>query len=144
MGIDLGNVVHQNTGESDHAAQAFGQMVSQRFLISNAQQRAGLLNHLLDDVSPDMQAALGGSIGQLLKQNGHTRLTAEQAANLTPPQVAEIAVTAVQHNPGIIGRVNAFYEDHPELAHKAGHTAQPAHDPLSTWQARSAPVSLDG
>ena len=93
----------------------FGQLVSQLFGRSDPQLQTGLLNQLLDHVSPAMLTALAGSVGELFTENGHAKLTPEQVAGITPPQVAEIAATAQQHNPGVIERVASFFADHPQL-----------------------------
>lgn len=93
----------------------FGQLVSQLFVRSDPQLQAGLLNQLLDDVSPAMLTALAGSVGELFTDNGHAKLTPQQVEDITPPQVAEIATTAQQHNPGVVERVAAFFADHPQL-----------------------------
>ena len=93
----------------------FGQLVSQLFVRSDPQVQAGLLNQLIDDVGPTMQAALAGSVGELFTANGHATLTPQQVSDITPPQVAEIATTAQQHNPGVVERVASFFADHPQL-----------------------------
>lgn len=93
----------------------FGQLVSQLFGRSDPHLQTGLLNQLLDHVSPAMLTALAGSVGELFTENGHAKLTPEQVAEITPPQVAEIAATAQQHNPGVIERVATFFADHPQL-----------------------------
>lgn len=93
----------------------FGQLVSQLFVRSDPALQAGLLNRLLDDVSPAMLAALAGSVGELFTDNGHAQLSPQQVADITPPQVAEIATTALQHNPGVAERVATLFADHPQL-----------------------------
>lgn len=97
------------------ATPPFGQLVSQLFGRSDPALRTSLLNLLLDDVSPAMLTALAGSVGELFTQNGHATLTPQQVEEITPPQVAEIAATAQQHNPGVIERVAGFFAQHPQL-----------------------------
>ncbi|WP_156369422.1 hypothetical protein [Duganella sp. Leaf126] len=94
---------------------AFSQIVSQLFLRSDTGLRTELLNLLLDNVSPTMLSALAGSVGALFTENGHPHLSAEQIADITPPQVAEIAVVAQQHNVGIVERVAALFARHAEV-----------------------------
>ncbi len=101
----------------------FAQMVGQLFGRSDPQQRAGLLNQLLANVSPAMLTALAGSIGNLLGQNGQPQVTAEQAEQITPQQAEEIAATAEQHNPGIVDRIGDFYSQHPQLVQALGGAA---------------------
>jgi hypothetical protein len=101
----------------------FADMVSQLFGRSDPQQRAGMLNQLLANVSPAMLTALAGSIGGLFGQNGQPQVTAEQAEKITPAQVQEIATTAEQHNPGIVDRIGDFYAQHPQLIQALGGAA---------------------
>lgn len=101
----------------------FAQMVSQLFGRSDPQQRAGMLNQLLSNVSPAMLTALAGGIGNLFGQNGQPQVTPEQAEKITPQQVEEIASTAEQHNPGIVDRIGDFYAEHPQLVQALGGAA---------------------
>jgi hypothetical protein len=101
----------------------FAQMVSQMFGRSDPQQRAGMLNQLLSNVSPAMLTALAGGIGNLFGQNGQPQVTPEQAEKITPQQVEEIATTAEQHNPGIVDRIGDFYAEHPQLVQALGGAA---------------------
>lgn len=101
----------------------FAQMVGQLFGRSDPNQRAGLLNQLLAHVSPAMLTSLAGSIGGFLNQGSQPQVTPQQAEQITPAQVEEIAVTAEQHNPGIVDRVGAFYAEHPTLVKALGGIA---------------------
>lgn len=101
----------------------FAQLVSQLFGRSDPAQRVGLLNQLLTHVSPAMLTSLAGSIGDFLHQGAQPQLTAEQAEQITPAQVEEIAATAEQHNPAIVDRIGAFYAGHPELVKTLGGAA---------------------
>ena len=101
----------------------FPQMVSQLFGRSDPQQRAGMLNQLLANVSPAMLSALAGGIGNLFGQNGQPQVTPEQAEHITPQQVQEIATTAEQHNPSIVDRVGTFYAQHPQVVQALGGAA---------------------
>ena len=93
----------------------FAQLVSQLFLRSDTGLRTELLNLLLDNVSPTMLSALAGSVGTLFTENGHPHLSAEQIADITPPQVAEIAAVAQQHNAGVVERIATLFAQHANV-----------------------------
>ena len=78
---------------------AFGQMVAGLFGQSNDQQRVGILN------------TLGGSQGQI---------TPEQARNMSPQAVQELAEQAHQKDPSIIDQASSFYAQHPTLVQGLG------------------------
>lgn len=101
----------------------FATLVSQLFGRSDAQQRAGMLNQLLANVSPAMLASLAGGVGNLFKGGSQPQVTPEQAEQITPQQVQEIAATAEQHNPGIVDRMGDFYAEHPTLVKALGGAA---------------------
>lgn len=101
----------------------FAQMVGQLFGRSDPSQRAGLLNQLLAHVSPAMLTSLAGGIGGFMNQGAQPQVTPQQAEQITPAQVEEIAATAEQHNPGIVERVGAFYAEHPTLVKALGGVA---------------------
>ena len=94
------------TVTSDHT-------ISQLFLLSNAAQRADIVNRLLGNVSHEMVASLAASIGDF-GDDQHPRVTPEQTEQITPAQMEEIAATAEQHTPGVVERVTAFFNS--ELA----------------------------
>ena len=50
-------------------------------------------------------------------------LTPDQAAQLSPEQVQQIATHAEQHNPGIVDTVSGFYAQHPQLVKTLGSAA---------------------
>ena len=104
----------------------FGDMVSQMFGNSDPQQRAGLLNNLLHGVGPGLASILGGGLlGKLAgSANGAPpQLTPEQASQLTPDQVRDIATRAEQHDPSVMDRVGGFYAQHPQLVKTLGSAA---------------------
>lgn len=101
----------------------FGNMVGQLFGQSNPGQQAGVLNQIIAAVGPAVLAGVaGGAIGKML-QPGSTQLTAEQASQLSPEQVREIAAHAEQHSPGVIDQVGRFYAEHPTLVKTVGGAA---------------------
>lgn len=101
----------------------FAQMVGQLFGRSDSSQRAGMLNQLLAHVSPAMLASLAGTVGNFLSQGSQPRLTPQQADQITPAQVEEIAATAEQQDPGIVDQLGNFYAEHPTLVKALGGAA---------------------
>jgi hypothetical protein len=99
----------------------FGQMVGQLFGNADSQQRSGMLNQLINSVSP----ALLQSIGALRSgdQGQAASVTPEQAAQLSPEQVQQLAADAEQQNPGIVDHMSRFYADHPDLVKTIGGAA---------------------
>ena len=105
----------------------FGQMVGQLFGRSNPQQRAGVLNELLSSIGPGVLSALGGGmLGRMLAPSSSAsvpRLTPEQASQLNPEQVQEIATHAQQKDPGIVDKIGGIYAQHPQLVKTLGSAA---------------------
>jgi len=101
----------------------FPQMVGNLFGNGNPDQRAGMLNQLLASVGPSLlSGGAGGILGNLLG-GGQNRVTPEQASQLSPDQVSQIAAQAEQHNPGIVDRMGDFYAEHPTLVKSLGGAA---------------------
>ena len=110
------------------ATPAFGQMVGGLFDRSNPQQQAGMLNQILQSLGPGALGAAGGVLGSLLGTSGAAAgsvptITPEQASQLTPEQVQEIAAHAEHHDPSIVDRLGAFYAAHPTLVQSLGAAA---------------------
>jgi len=107
----------------------FGEMVGQMFGQSNPQQQAGVLNQLLRSIGPGVLAALGGGIlGRLNTPNGSPtpgvpQVTPDQAAQMTPAQVQEIAARAEQHDPSVLDRIGGYYAQHPDVVKTLGSAA---------------------
>jgi len=104
----------------------FGEMVSQMFGQSNPQQQAGVLNQLLRSIGPGVLSALaGGILGRMSapSNGGEPQVTPQQASQLTPEQVQEIAAHAEQHDPGVLDRIGGFYAQHPQLVKTLGSAA---------------------
>lgn len=104
----------------------FGQMVAHMFDQSNPQQRAGVLNQILSSLGPGVLAGLGS--GMLAKMFGHgnangTQITPEQASQVTPAQVEEIAKHAEKNDPGVVDKIGDFYSAHPGLVKTLGSAA---------------------
>lgn len=102
---------------------SFGNMVGQMFGQSSSTQQAGVLNQILASLGPAaMSAVAGGVLGRIL-QPGQTQITPDQASQLTPTQVTEIAAHAEQHQPGVVDQVSQFYAQHSGLIKMLGGTA---------------------
>jgi hypothetical protein len=104
----------------------FPQMVGQLFSQGNPDQRAGMLNQLLGSIGPSLLSSVaGGALGHLFGGGGQApaQVTPEQASQLSPEQVQDIAAKAEQHNPGIVDRMGDFYSDHPGLFKAIGGAA---------------------
>jgi hypothetical protein len=98
----------------------FGQMLSSLFAKSNPDQRAGILNHLLSAVGP---AAVGSgalsSLGGLLG-GGNAKVNPEQAKQVTPEAVQQLAEHAEKQTPSIVNQASQFYSQHPKLVQALG------------------------
>jgi hypothetical protein len=121
----------------------FGQMAANLFSNSSGQQRAGMLNMLLRAAGPlIIQQVLsraagsgggsssggsgGGGLGSLiglLGGGGQQEVTPEQAEQVSPEAVQELAQQAHQQDPSIIDRVSDFYSAHPTLIKTLGAAA---------------------
>jgi hypothetical protein len=105
----------------------FSQMVGQLFSQANPQQQAGMVNQLLSSLSPGALASLtsSGVLGALIGRGGGQggEITPQDAAQLTPAQVQQIASHAEQHSPGIIDSMSSFYAQHSGLVKTLGGAA---------------------
>src|SRR5271166_3598313 len=103
---------------------AFGQMVSGLFSQSSGDQKAGMLNQLLASAGPGVlsQLAGGGALAGLLA-GGAKQLTPEQAAQISPEAVQQLAAHAEKADPSIIDKASSFYAEHPTLIKTLGGAA---------------------
>jgi hypothetical protein len=106
---------------------AFGQMAARLFGNSSGQQKAGLLNTLIATLGPSVISQIvggGGSsvLGNLLS-GGQQHITPEQAEQISPDEVQQIAAEAEQKDPSIIDRFSDFYAQHPTLIKTLGGAA---------------------
>jgi hypothetical protein len=105
----------------------FGQMVAGLFGQSNGQQRAGILNTLISTLGPTIAAqlfarkGLSGLAGLL--GSGQTEITPEQAEQVSPEAVQDIATHAEKQDPSIIDMASNFYAEHPTLVKSLGGAA---------------------
>ena len=129
---DFGQVAQ--TVSSDHLADGlshafrsdqtppFENMVANLFGASNGDQKAGILNQLLGSIGPG--AMSGGILGGLSKYLGAGRssdaITPQQAEQISPEAVQELAKNAKQQDPSIVDRASIFYAEHPTLVQALG------------------------
>lgn len=104
----------------------FPNMLGQLFGNSSGTERAGILNQLLATVGPSLLASgalgsLGGMLGGLT--GGQPRITPEQAQQIPPQAIEDLARRAEQQDPSIIDRVSDFYAEHPTLVKGLGAAA---------------------
>jgi hypothetical protein len=105
----------------------FGQMISGLFGSSNPQQRAGILNHLIAAAGPSAGGWLGklaaqfsGTAPQIPTPSGRATVTPEQAQQVAPETVGQLAHQAQTNDPSIVERASEFYAQHPQLIQGLG------------------------
>ena len=121
---DLGNGVAA-AFRSD-ATPPFGQMIGNLFGQSNPQQRAGILNQLVQVLgSGALSQVAGGVLGRVLGGAGSQAptITPEQAQQISPADAAAIAEHAEKKDPSIMDRAGEFYAQHPQLVKGLGAAA---------------------
>jgi hypothetical protein len=121
----------------------FGEMTANLFNNSNPQQQAGLLNTILKYAGPAILGRImsgggggggatggagggGGGLSDLInifKGGGQQELTPEQAQQIPPEAVQQVAEQAQKHDPSIIDRISDFYAEHPTLIKSLGTAA---------------------
>ncbi len=111
----------------------FGDMAAQMFGQSSGPQRAGILNNLIATLGPTLIAqmlgrrggsssGLGGLLGGLIG-GGQQQITPEQAEQISPEAVRDLATEAEKHDPSIIDQFSDFYAKHPTLIKTLGSAA---------------------
>lgn len=99
----------------------FEQMVTDLFNRSNPEQKAGLLNQLLETFGPGLKQALAsGGLGSLAGMLSGGNVTPEQASQVPPEQVEVLAQKAARRDPSIMERAAGFYAQHPTLVKAIG------------------------
>jgi hypothetical protein len=104
----------------------FPNMLANLFGNSSGTQRAGLLNTLLATAGPALASGVlsrmgSGGLAGILQGGG--RVTPEQAEQIPPEAVGEIAREAEKQNPGIVDQISDFYAEHPTLVKTLGAAA---------------------
>jgi hypothetical protein len=96
---------------------------------SSGNQRANILNTLIAAVGPALLSGAlsrhGGGLGSLagMLGGGQAQITPEQADQIPPQAVEEIAREAEKKDPTIIDRVSDFYAENPMLFKTLGAAA---------------------
>jgi hypothetical protein len=120
------NVIAEGLSAAFHSDQtpAFGNMVSGLFSQSNGEQKAGMLNQLIGSVGPGVlaQMAGGGALASLLG-GGAKEITPQQAQNISPDLVQQMAAHAQNADPSIVDKASAFYAQHSTLVKTLGGAA---------------------
>ncbi len=98
----------------------FGQMLGTLFGNSNGPQRAGILNQLLSAVGPGLLASGGLSSLAGLLRGRKPDVTPEQANQISPDSVQQLAEHAEKQNPSIVDQASEFYAQHPTLVQALG------------------------
>ena len=103
---------------------AFGNLVGSLFSQSSGDQKAGVLNQLIAAVGPGTLAQLagGGALASLLG-GGAQQITPEQAQNISPDVVEQIATHAEKADPSVVDKASAFYAQHTTLVKTLGGAA---------------------
>lgn len=122
---DLGNGVAA-AFRSD-ATPPFGQMIGDLFGRSDPQQRAGILNQIIQSVGAGGLASVaGGVLGRVLggvRGDAPPTITPEQASQISPADAGAIAAHAEKKDPSIMDRAGEFYAQHPDLVKGLGVAA---------------------
>ena len=100
----------------------FPQMLANLFSQSNPDQRAGLLGRLLGSIGPGTISSIPG-LGGLSSLLGGGAVTPEQATQVSPQQVQQLAEHAEKQNPSIVDQVSSFYAQHPQVVKAVGGLA---------------------
>jgi len=105
----------------------FGQIIGTLFNQSTPEQRAGVLNQIIQSLGPAAAGAGGGVLGQILGTGGASgpppTVTPQQTSQLSPTDVTTLATHAEKVNPSIVDRAGAFYSQHPALVKTLGAAA---------------------
>lgn len=106
---------------------ALGQTLGNLFGQSNPNQKAGLLNEIMQTLGPAAAATAGGGIlGRILGAgvaNSNTPITPTQAAQVSPSDVSTLASQAHAQDESIVDRLGSFYAQHPTLVKTLGVAA---------------------
>lgn len=109
------------------ATPSLGQVLGTLFGQSNPEQKAGLLNEIMQTLGPAAAATAGGGfLGRILGATGAgptTPITPAQAAQVSPSDLSTLATTAQQHDDSIVDRLGNFYAQHPTLVKTLGVAA---------------------
>ncbi|MGI9073476.1 MAG: hypothetical protein ACR2JB_19695 [Bryobacteraceae bacterium] len=97
----------------------FAEMIGNLFRQSNGQQRAGILTQLLSSSGGgNPLSGLGEHFSGLLKPG--SQITPQQAEQIPPEAVQQLAEHAQKNNPSILDQASNFYAQHPQLVQGLG------------------------
>ena len=108
------------------ATPPFGQTIGSLFGQSNPNQKAGVLNEIIQALGPGgLATASGGILGKILGTgvSSSTPITPAQATQVSPADLSTIAASAEQQNGSIVDRLGSFYAQHPTLVKTLGVAA---------------------
>lgn len=98
----------------------FGDNISQMFSQSDPQQKAGILNRLLQAAGGAKALSNLGLDLPGLGSGADVTVRPDQAQQMSPAAVKEMANHAEQQNPGIVEQAGEFYSHHPQLVQALG------------------------
>lgn len=99
----------------------FSQMLGGLFGSSNANVKASVLNQLIAAAGPQVLAMIMQRHGRQVVPSG--QVTPEEADQIPPAAVEEMAEQAHQKNPGIVDQLSNIYAEHPTLINSLGAAA---------------------
>jgi hypothetical protein len=120
------NVIAEGLAAAFHSEQtpAFGSMVSSLFSQSSGDQKAGMINQLIASVGPGTIAQLaGGGVLASLLGGGAKEITPQQAQNISPEVVQQLAAHAEKVDPSFVDKASTFYAQHTTLVKTLGGAA---------------------
>jgi len=100
----------------------FPEMLASLFGHSDPNQRAALLNRLLGSLGPGAVGALPG-LGGLSGLLARGTITPQQANEISPAQVQQLAAHVERQDPSVVDQVSAFYAQHPQVVKAIGGLA---------------------
>jgi hypothetical protein len=103
---------------------AFPDMLSQLFGNSSGDQKASVLNGLAGALGPAALAGIlgqsGGGLGNLAGMLGGGQITPQQAQQIPPEALQQLATHAQQKDPGIIDQISQMYANTPGIVKTLG------------------------
>jgi len=99
----------------------FPQMLGGLFSNSNPNLKASVINQLIAAVGPSVLGMIMQRHGRAVVPSG--QVTPEQAEQVPPAAVEEMAEQAHQQNPSIVDHLSNIYAEHPTLIQGLGAAA---------------------
>ena len=122
----LGDVLsHVFSNGSTPTGGGFSQMLGGLFGQSNPSTQASVLNGLIGAAGPAvLSAILGGGglsgLAGILGGGAPRQLTPQEAAQVSPEEVQQLAHQVHQQDPSIVDRIGEIYSAHPTLVKTLG------------------------